>query len=221
MQENIHAVITGDLVDSTEMTNDYQATLRAIVQDIIQYQDREFLFEVYRGDSFQALIPDPTKALLISIILRAGLRRKSRGKSIEEAWDARISIGIGQVDNSNEKIASRLSTNNGEAFIRSGRTLDAMKRQGARLKITTGNSSLDKEFEAACPLADTIINRWTTTQAEAIYLYLLKNTTQKEIGKEIQTTQRAISKRLEASNLDSMTKFFNRYKEVIEWKYSN
>jgi len=221
MQENIHAVITGDLVESTAMTNDYQATLNAIVNDIIRHQDREFLFEVYRGDSFQALIHEPTKALLIGIILRAGLRRKSRGKSIEDAWDARISIGIGHVDHNTEIINSKLSTLNGEAFIRSGRTLDAMKNQGARLKIITGDTDLDKEFDAACPLVDTIISRWTTNQAEAIYLYLLKNTTQKEIGQELQTTQRAISKRLEASSLDSMAKFFNRYKEVIEWKFSN
>jgi hypothetical protein len=210
-------------VDSTAIANDYQAALQAMVNDIIQYQHRGFLFEIYRGDSFQALIPDPTKALLISVILRAGLRRNSRGKSIEEAWDARISIGIGNVDNENvnndtELSNTRLSTRNGEAFIRSGRTLDAMKKQGARLRITTGDSNLDQEFEAACSLADTIISRWTTNQAEAIYLYLLKGTTQKEIGQELQTTQRAISKRLEASSLDSMTQFFNRYKEVIEWK---
>lgn len=105
--------------------------------------------------------------------------------------------------------------------MRSGRTLDAMKKEGNRLKVSTGEEQTDKEFEASCQLADTIISRWTTSQAEAIYISLLKRKTQKETGDELKTTQRAISKRLESANLHSMTPFLNRYKEVIEWKFSN
>jgi len=217
-QENIHAVITGDLINSTAIADDYHRELHAIANDIKQFQSKKLLFEVYRGDSFQAFVKDPEKALLISIIFRAGLRRQARSASIEDAWDARISIGIGKVAPQLPK--SKLGDLNGEAFVRSGRALETMKKEGAQLKITTGDEQLDKEFESTCPLADHVISRWTTVQAEAIYLYLLKNSTQKEIGKELETTQRAISKRLESSNLDSMSKFFNRYKEAIQWKYS-
>jgi len=65
------------------------------------------------------------------------------------------------------------------------------------------------------------MNRWTTSQSEAIYLYLLQEKTQKEIGKALNTSQRAISKRFESASLQSMTPFFNRYKEVIKWKFNN
>jgi hypothetical protein len=218
IRKDIHAVITGDLVDSTAITDDYHNILYAMADDIKQYQLKDFQFDLYRGDSFQALISDPDKALLISIIIRAGLRRYSNGSSIEDAWDARVSLGIGKIMSDNN---SKLGQLRGEAFVRSGRALDIMKKEGARLKITTGEEQIDKEFDSTCPLADHIISRWTTSQAEAIYLYLLKNITQTEIGKALQQTQRVISKRLESSNLESMTNFFNRFKEIIEWKYSN
>jgi len=216
-KKDIHAVITGDIIKSTAIDHNYHQILQAIADEIRAYRDKDFLFEVYRGDSFQALVKQPEDALKVSIIIRAGLRRHSRSSSVDDAWDARISIGIGQA---NIVANAKLGELTGEAFIRSGRTLDAMKKEGSRLKITTGEEQIDKEFEASCPLADTIISRWTTSQSEAIYLNLLKKKTQKEIGEDLQTTQRAISKRLESGNLNSMTNFFNRYREVIKWKYS-
>lgn len=96
-----------------------------------------------------------------------------------------------------------------------------MKKEGALLKISTGDKHLDNEFGAICPLIDAIINRWTTAQAEAIYLYLLRDTTQKEIGEELGVIQKSISKRLETSSLESMNHFFTRYREVLEWKFNN
>lgn len=221
ISQDIVAVITGDVVDSTAISKDYRSVLETIAEEIKEYLSPNLLFDIYRGDGFQVFIEDPTKALLISMLFRAGLRRYSRGSSIDEAWDARISVGIGSINGNIVDSNTKLGVLNGEAFVRSGRALDLMKKEGARLKITTGEEQLDKEFESTCPLADIIISKWTTAQAEAIYLSLLKNITQKEIGTELNTTQRAISKRLESSNLDSMTKFFNRYNEVIQWKYSN
>jgi hypothetical protein len=215
--KNIHAVITGDLAASSAIDKDFHEALHAIASDIKEQYDG-FLFEVFRGDSFQALVRQPEDALLLSIIIRAGLRRQSRSSSVNDAWDARISIGIGQAEIKNNV---KLGEMTGEAFIRSGQSLDRMKKEGNRLKITTGDEQADKEFGAGCPLADAIINRWTTSQSEAIYLYLLQKKTQKEIGRELNATQRAISKRLESANLQSMTKFFNRYREVIKWKFNN
>lgn len=221
MREKIYAVITGDIVESTAITNNYHIALQEIADDIKNYQAPDFIFDVYRGDSFQALVTDPAKALLISIIFRAGIRRKSRGTSLNDVWDARLAIGIGPVNNLKISSDIKLGTLDGEAFTRSGRTLDVMKKEGALLKITTGEEQIDKEFAAICPLADTIISHWTTAQAEAIYLYLLKDMTQHDIGNQLQISQRAVSKRLESSNLDSMSQFLIRFEEITKWKFSS
>jgi len=214
---NIHAIITGDLISSSAINRDFHQTLQSIPDDIKKNYDG-FLFDVFRGDSFQALVKEPEDALLLGVIFRAGLRRYSRSSSVNDAWDARISIGIGPIE-INRK--GKLGEMTGKAFVRSGQSLDNMKRAGSRLKITTGDEQSDKEFAAICPLADTIMNRWTTSQSEAIYLYLLEKKTQSEIGKTLNTTQRAISKRLESANLQSLTHFFKRYREVIKWKFKN
>jgi len=215
--KNIHAVITGDIIGSSAIDRDFHQALHTIVDDIKKYYDG-FLFEVFRGDSFQALARQPEEALLLSVIIRAGLRRYSRSSSVNDAWDARISIGIGHTEIKNNVNLGEMT---GDAFVRSGQSLDKMKNEGSRLKITTGDEQTDKEFGASCPLVDTIMNRWTTSQSEAIYLYLLQEKTQKEIGKALNTSQRAISKRFESASLQSMTPFFNRYKEVIKWKFNN
>ncbi len=221
MEKKVYAVITGDLVDSTTIKGDYKGILEKIANDIIKYQADDFIFIIYRGDSFQGLVIDPAKALLLGILIRAGLRRNTRGKGLEEIWDARIAIGIGTVENLKLKPKPQLGALDGEAFVRSGRTLDSMKGKGALLNICTGDQQLDDEFAAICPLADTLISRWSTAQAEAIYLYLLENITQNEIGKHFGISQRAISKRLETSSIEDMKPFFERYENVIAWKYNN
>lgn len=221
MKEDIFAIITGDLVDSTAIAGDYKAELYQVADDIKQYQAPDFIFDIYRGDSFQALIHDPSKALLIGILMRAGLRRKARGSGLDDIWDARLAIGIGEIDQLNIGPEIKLGTLGGEAFIRSGRTLDNMKKEGALLKIKTGDDQLDEEFDAVFPLVDTIIGRWSTAQAEAIYWHLLDNLTQKEIGKRLNKSQRAISKRLETSSIESMSKLFKRFEKLIAWKYNS
>lgn len=215
--EIIQAVITGDVIKSSAIDRNFHEAIYTIVDDIKKYH-AGFFFEMFRGDSFQALISRPEDALLISVIIRAGLRRYSRSSSVNDAWDARIAIGIGQADVKNRE---KLGEMTGDAFIRSGQSLDKMKEEGHRLKITTGDEQTDKEFDVTCPLADTIISRWTTSQSEAIYLYLLKKKTQKEIGEVLNATQRAISKRFESANFQSLTNFFKRYKEVIKWRFNN
>lgn len=221
MDEKNYAVITGDLVNSTGIEGDYKEILEGIASDIQNHQDEGFRFDIYRGDSFQGLITDPTQALKISILFRAGLRRNSKGNSVDNIWDARIAIGVGKVKDINITTDTNLRLADGEAFIRSGRSLDSMKNDDLQFKICTGDQKLDDEFAAACPLLDAIIGRWTTPQAEAVYMQLLEGITQEEIGRRLGISQRASGKRLESSNIERMKQFFNRYKNLIEWKFCN
>lgn len=221
MDNKNYAVITGDLIDSAGIVGDYKEILEGIASDIRQYHDEAFGFDIYRGDSFQGLISNPTKALKISILFRAGLRRYSKGSSIDNIWDARIAIGVGTIKNIDNPTEIKLKTADGEAFIRSGRSLDSMKFEAIQLKICTGDQKLDDEFAAVCPLLDAVIGRWTTSQAEAVYMQLLEEITQEEIGRRLGISQRASGKRLESSNIDKMKQFFNRYINLIGWKFYN
>jgi len=218
MSREKYAVITGDIVKSSMIESDYARILESIASDIINYQDEEFKFDIFRGDSFQGFVKKPSDALKISVLIRSGLRRQSITKSIDSIWDARIAIGIGTIKNDADIEKMNLKKADGEAFVRSGRALDSMKKEEVQIKISTGNTELDNEFDSVCPLLDVIIRNWTTSQAEAVYMQLLEGITQEEIGSRLGISQRASGKRLELSNVDKMKKYLNRYKELVEWR---
>jgi hypothetical protein len=223
MDAKIHAVLTGDVVRSTSIEADYNEKLQDIAEEIRRHVDRSLQMEIYRGDSFQGVVIDPQKALEVSMLMRAGLRRNSRmgGAAMDDIWDARISIGIGTIDKTKQDRKTKVGLLGGDAFVRSGKALDSMKKDKALLKITTGANELDDEFYASCAMADAIIGRWSIEQSEAIYLYLLENLTQEEIGKRLDISQRAVGKRMTTGNIDSIRKFIERYKKAIKWKYNN
>ncbi len=219
MKTNVYAVITGDLVASTTSGGPYKEVLQQLAEEIKQEIAPDMLVDIYRGDSFQVLLSDPALALNVALLFRTGLRRHSRGNTRQQTWDGRLSIGIGSIASQKFDADTRVGTLDGEAFVRSGRALDTMKENNRLLQITLGNA-YDDEFAAACPMADAIIGRWTTQQADAIYYTLLATMTQQEIGKKLGKSQRAIGKRLEASDFQSLQPFIKRYKQVIAWNYS-
>jgi predicted DNA-binding protein (UPF0251 family) len=223
MNTAIKAVITGDMVKSTTIEEDYREQIQQISNDIRARIDTEFQSEIFRGDSFQGVVSDPAKGLLIGILFRTGLRRFSRNTltGADAIWDARISVGIGGINTPALGYETRIGQQDGEAFMRSGMALDGMKQEKSLLTISTGDRELDSEFNASCAMADAIISRWSNEQSEAIYLYLLENLTQKEIGARLGISQRAAGKRLEIASLESIKKFLDRSSIAIEWKYNN
>ena len=215
MKKRKYAVITGDIVDSTIIAANYQDVLHAIAGDIDRYVAQESIFEIFRGDSFQMLIRAPKKALLVGLLFRVGMRRYSNGSVLEDAWDARVSVGVGSINEAKLAKNAPLGTLDGEAFLRSGRTLDQMKPEGAFLKITTGVDSVDQALNVCTSLADALIARWSTTQAEALYLYLLRDLTQKEIGSLLKVSQRAIGLRLESAQFHNLQPFLRYFEKII------
>lgn len=224
---NIKAVITGDLVKSSRIKDADMApvinSLKNTFKEInIQLLNGKGSFEIFRGDSFQGLIPNPGLALLVSIIIRAHLRRyepsKVQGqdklnKPILNAYsDARIAIGVGEISHK----ANRISESQGDAFEKSGRALDALKPDNERLSIVTPWEDINSELTIECKLADAIISRWTATTAEAMFHYLLYNRNQLELATLLKITQPGVHKRLVIyGNMPSVQSFLNRYHDLI------
>jgi len=219
-----NAVITGDLVKSRSIKNtDIEPVISSLKNTFneinIHLLDGKGDFDVFRGDSFQGLIPKPELALRVAIIIRAHLRTYEPSgndkidKPILNAYsDARIAIGIGTI---NYK-AERISESQGEAFEKSGYALDALKRENNRLIIVSPWENINNEFSVECKLADAIINRWTASTAVAMYHHLLYGKNQKELAKELKITQPGIHKRLMMyGNADGIQAFLNRYTMLI------
>lgn len=222
------AVLTGDLVKSrTIKDGDIETVINSLKETFIEI-NRKILsdrasFQIFRGDSFQAIIPSPELALITAIIIRARLRTfeskyrtigsKKSNKPINYAYtDARIAIGIGEVS----YFGNKISESQGEAFQKSGYLLDKLKKGNERLGVDTPWENINKEFYVESKLADAIINRWTASTAMAVFFCLLDKKNQSELASVLNITQPATHKRLVTyGNIGSINAFTERYFELI------
>lgn len=206
---DIKAVITGDIVSSSQII----PALRGLLLDCLNTMRDElqaispFRMELFRGDSFQLLIDQPAAAVEIAMLLRAGLKFHSPGNS-GPVWDARTSIGIGEV----EFVSNNVATSDGQAFRFSGRLLDEMSRN--RLACSTPWQDVNDEFKLTMALADDIITRWTAKQAGMIYLAFGKKLTKKDIASVTGTSVQNVRTVL-ASAKENLIKLFVERNKVI------
>jgi len=222
-----YAIIIGDLVKSRKIINtDIVKVINSLKQTFDEINQKllnnKGSFEIFRGDSFQCLVPEPEKALLVAIIIRAHLRtykptlftdHNTTRKPILYAYiDARIAAGIGAITYKENKLAE----SHGEAFERSGYAFDVLKKGNDRLAIITPWSEINKELHTESKLADAIISRWTASTAEAMYYHLLFGYSQEEIASHLSITQPGVHKRITLyGNADSIKTFLDRYEELI------
>jgi len=224
----INSAITGDLVKSRKIKDADIATVIDSLKNTFNEINFHLLegkgtFEIFRGDSFQGLIPNPESALLVAIIIRAHLRtyepspgntgRNKTEKPLRAAYsDARIGIGIGSIRYN----AERITESQGEAFQKSGQVFDLITRENERLAIGTPWEETNRELAVECKLADALISRWTASTSEAMYHHLLYGKNQKELANDLKISQPAVHTRLaKYGNINSIQAFLNRYHDLM------
>ncbi len=214
------AVITADLIDSSqydeEVLKKVLDTLSSEFELIIKkHLKKEVRFDIYRGDSFQGIIKDPSNALNISLQIKAAinrihLKKTRKNRTYSKIADFKTAIGIGTIDLEREAI----SESNGQAFQFSGRSLDEMKNETRKTRLKTTDREIDDEFNTAFHLLDTITDKWSTASAEVVY-YLLKGFKEREIAIELKITQSAVNQRKKASGWEAIHGLLERYQQVI------
>lgn len=179
----IKGVITGDLVNSTNIATEWRQSvvdaLNTCVSDFISITPIKI--EMYRGDSFQIVVDKAEQVLSVAIALRSKLRASTPDG--EDVWDARISIGIGDISFESDSIV----TSDGEAFRLSGRAFDNIGKK--RLNISTPWTELNAAMELNTRFADEFISSWTARQARVAYHSILFLKTQKEMAEELGMTR--------------------------------
>jgi len=246
----MNAVITGDITESSKLNiKQREILLEALKKafEHISYFSKEKIehseFQIYRGDSFQGIIYKPENALKASVIIRASLKKSlmikpfsiAGKKKIKRenlkyenenlrylsryASDARIAIGIGNIDFLPQKDFK--GTGNGEAYRRSGPTLDRIKnlKSDVRLVINTPWEEINSEMNVSFGLLDNLIEKWTSAQAEAL-LYLFRGLRQNEIAEELKISQASVNVRLRPAGWYAIEKLLSRYEYLIKSKLS-
>lgn len=205
----IKGVITGDLVNSTNIAVEWRQTvvdaLNACASDFSPLTPVKL--EMYRGDSFQGVVDKPELTLSVAVALRAKLRASTPEK--KEIWDARVSVGIGDVSFESENIV----TSDGEAFRLSGRTFDAMGKK--KLTFSTPWSEFNNSMELVTRFADDVISSWTAKQAKVAYHSLLFPKTQKDMAAELGLTKQNFNSHWTSAKVQLILDYIEYNKSLI------
>lgn len=178
----LRAVLTGDIAGSSDLPDDLRAGLPGALLDAFASAREHFPeavshpIDIFRGDSWQVLVLEPSRALRIALYMRARLR----GSFPDARVDTRVAIGMGTVDFVPE---TDISGGDGEAFRLSGGALDEMGRS-FRMAFAIADrlpQSIGRLIDAAAKLIDVKAVAWTPRQGFAIAQALL-GMTQEEIG---------------------------------------
>lgn len=197
----IYAVLTGDLINSTEAGAEaLQASMQVIAgtaQAIGHWPGcHDTRFTRSRGDGWQMVLNEPGDALRMALMLQASLRGVTKG------IPTRISIGLGRVDSLGSK---DLSDASGPAFTASGQGLDHMYRLqtlSIRCEETPRLQAALPFLQAILALADELARRWTREQAEAMALALQPHSpTLAEMAAQLAISSQAVNYRLAGAGL--------------------
>ncbi|MCA6424000.1 MAG: hypothetical protein IM571_12980 [Chitinophagaceae bacterium] len=221
------AVITGDIIHSTQINAEQRNILFERIANALKQWDNDFNMrsETFRGDSFQCVIDRPKLALRIVLIQKTFIRSlnpselfkvKTQGKSNSQKkkisppriFDARIVIGIGEV----EYLSNRLASSGGEAFQLSGELLDSMKNKKQSIGIAT-NDKYNDELTTEFKLLDALISKTSAFQCQVIFQKLLGFKEQK-IAEKLNIHQSAVNQRSMTGNWNAIETMLNRFEKI-------
>ena len=204
-----YSIITADIVNYTKFSQNSEENL---VNGFTKWTRKMNLFsevkyELFRGDSFQCIIPNLSQTLKVCLLNRAYFLRLSKNQS---GLDLRQSIGIGEIN----LLKKTLSRSDGEAFRYSGRSFDEMDKKGNRITFKSSFPEIDAELNTSFTLLEAIIKGWTSTQAE-VFFYKLQGKKEKEIAEQLSISQPAVNRHLKAVSWSAIEKLLNRFEEII------
>lgn len=226
-----HAIITGDIINSTSLKSTQLRALVGHFSKALKQWNKDFVMksEISRGDSFQCYLSEPVHALQVALVIKTYLRSyvlfdvntvglgrslqsKNKVSMTSKTIDARIAIGIGEVELKSKK----LSISNGRAFELSGKLLDKMKGKKQAIGISTDDDHLD-ELEVEMALIDAILSMTTPYQSEVLH-YKLLGYTEVEIAKILKINQSAVNQRSNGGNWYAIEVLLNRFEKLYAYE---
>lgn len=199
------SVITGDIINSRKAA-DPGEWLGRLKTTFKTEGPTPKVWEVTRGDSFQIEIAQPENVLLKALHIKATVKRIP-------GLDVRMAIGIG----TKSYDAPKISEANGDAFVRSGRLFDQLKKN--TLAISSPWEDVDRVINMCLELALLTVDRWTPNSAEIVALTIENpSKTQLELANILQISQGRISERQQRAGYDELMKLEAYFKESIQQK---
>lgn len=210
MKTSSCTVLTGDIINFTKLDEQQRQTLiehtTALLESWVPNAQNA---AVFRGDSYQLILDNFGQALRRSIQLVCWFIKSTPAGS-RAGLSTRVSIGLGAVAYRGRSVLD----SDGEAFHLSGRNFDNM-RAGELIRIKTADAQINSQIDILLNFINLILNHWTRSQAEIVYLEL-EGYTQQHMADVLQIAQSAVSSRLKASQWKEAEKGIAYISDLIE-----
>lgn len=195
------AVLTGDVINSQK--GDAAFWMHLLKRSLQLFGKEPSDWEIYRGDSFQMLLP-AKEALHAALIIKAGLKQIPK-------LDVRIAIGIGTVN----YMTAKITESSGDAFTRSGSCFDALKKQS--LSISTEDEAFNDCFNLMLALGLLTMNSWSVIVAQAIQAALEHpDKNQMELAQLLKKSQSSISEALTRGGYEEVLRMEQYFQQQIQ-----
>lgn len=184
------AVLTGDIVRSTKMTeSQYQKVIQLLREQISILKDTGGAQgQQYRGDEFQVQFSRPEEALKQTILLKLQL---VISPVLHEPVSCTLSLAYGK----HSVMDASPGGSTGPVYITSGRQLDSSPREA--LLVTFSEQFEDPTLQLLTTCISHQLNKLTHSQAELLYLYIDTNFTEhQKLADKLGTSRQNISNRL-------------------------
>jgi hypothetical protein len=193
------AVLTGDLIRSTDVAPAQAAAAMDCIAATAQLIDAPFVFSRFRGDGWQIYLEKAGLGLATALLITARLR--ARG-----GLESRIALGLGEAFFAKPTApitAQDLASATGSAFTASGRALDLIPK-GRRLTID--GAGVDRLHQRLIAMLDLRSQKWSREQAEVLEIALAPHTdtTQEGMAARRGITRQAVAARLRAADFVQM-----------------
>jgi len=178
------AVLTGDIVNSTQLSSDEYAKTIAYLKELMSSSEQQYHSKgtIYRGDEFQIQYPNPVHALTATLLIKLGLQSTSFTR---KPILCTCSLAYGKA----ERYGNFPNTSSGPVYINSGRNLEKTSRGELSLQIGDKNSDL----QLLTNVVNHQLNRLTKTQAQLLYQYIESDFAEHKTLAKITKTSRQLN----------------------------
>ncbi|MEX0811880.1 MAG: hypothetical protein WD048_06665 [Chitinophagales bacterium] len=223
------AVISGDVISSTSLTDDDRELLENSFQKLLKELSKEFNVygRIIKGDYIECVIPEPQNALRVALAVKSfvkaiplsnnSLYKNNNKIKLFKTHGIRLAIGYGELT----RFDREKGIIDGEAIYLSGRLINEFSTHNKKrivikntLNFVSNEEELDKVFDPLFSLLDVLISKATSRQSEVLYLKLLYNS-EDTIAKKLKISQSVVNQHSTSLGWNSIEKAVDYFNKVI------
>lgn len=222
-----YAVLSGDIVAFTSLSNTQKETLEARLRALNIALAMKFntYSRLVKGDYWECVVPNPKDALTAALLAKSWVKaftvspeKNQRRLKSFETYGIRLAVGLGTLD----RFEPERGIVDGEAIYLSGRKINEESTHSKKrvvikntLFFASNDPLLDQTLEPLMALLDHTINKATEKQSLILYHKLLGKS-ENEIAEELNISQSSVNQHSTSLGWNAIEKAVNYFHYKIK-----